>query len=117
VWKYLCISTLTRHHWLCLENVEWLCVLGVDGGVDIKQSLLVGIYKRISRVQLQPDHDHTSKLIAVDNSIAGLKLVPAYLLTLYVSYQSSTVHFSNWLASWLWKIIFIFKILLLVILS
>jgi len=54
-----------------------VCLLGVDGGVDIKRSLLVGIYKHISQEQLQPDADHTSKLVAVDNSITGLhKPVP-----------------------------------------
>jgi len=48
-------------------------LLGVDGGTDIKRSLLVGIYKRIGKEQLQPDNDHTSKLIAVDNSVAGFQ--------------------------------------------
>jgi len=37
--------------------------------------LLVGIYKRISKEQLQPGSDHTSKLVAADNSIAGVKPV------------------------------------------
>ena len=49
-----------------------LWLLGVDGGADIKTSVLVGIYKRISKDQLQPEIDHTSKLIAVDNSIIGI---------------------------------------------
>ena len=62
--------------------------LGVDGGSDIKRSLLVGIYKRIAKEPLQPNDDHTSKVIAVDNSVTGLhKPVFArftYLFTCFV---------------------------------
>jgi len=46
--------------------------LGVDGGSDIKRSLLVGIYKRIAIEPLRPNDDHTSRIIAVDNSVTGL---------------------------------------------
>jgi len=45
----------------------------------------VGIYKRISKEQLQPDKDHTSKLIAVDNSIAGLNK-PVFTYLLHISF-------------------------------
>ena len=65
-------------------------ILGVDGGADINRSMLVGIYKRISKEQLQPNSDHTSKLVAVDNSIAGpQKPVPTYLVCLLCSKQAS----------------------------
>jgi len=68
-------------------------LLGVDGGSDIKHSLLVGIYKRIGKEQLQPDSDHTSKLIAVDNSVTGLqKPVLTCLLTYLCVSLSSDVN-------------------------
>jgi len=47
-------------------------LLGVDGGSDIKRSLLLGIYKRIAKEPLRPNDDHTLKIIAVDNSVTGL---------------------------------------------
>jgi len=75
------------------KPVTVVCVwrLGVDGGADIKRSLLVGIYKRISKEQLQPHSDHTSKLIAVDNTVAGVKPVLIYLLLV----TASTIHFND----------------------
>jgi len=87
---------MSSHRWkprmvICV----WL--LGVDGGTDIKRSLLVGIYKRISRDQLQPDSDHTAKLIAVDSSISGIKpvlyitsydMIQIYILLVYSSAQN-----------------------------